>query len=1545
MKKYIFAFLLLPLLTMGQTVTENYIKTTNYNSNYLGQIPNYGPVSFGTSVFYCSGGAANGGATANVGITNNQLNIGISGSWSTACRLKLGIITPIASIPPPPDMALGPITVTGGTTTGYYAKIKDSNLFFYSPFFLTGTDTDITVPYTSSINSYTALGDVFTCSDGVTTGSGMAISFINIANNKVNLKLKGNWGNLCNLQSNFTKLLVFTPAATITYLDLGIIKSDSGEDTAYSAKIVNNVLTFYPNQTVPTPTASINTQFTYNFGTGTDKNETVQYIDGLGRLKQSVSVKAGGGQQDIITPVVYDDYGRQALKYQPYTDPAQTVSSFNYRDNAALTVTTIPAAYIAKFPNDISSATTSNNPYSETSFEPSPLSRVKKQGAPGTDWKIAGSGNDHAIKNDYDVNTSNEVRNFVLTSNWDSTLGYFTNSLALNGYYTAGQLYKTVTKDENWKDTDVNNKTTQEFKNNLGQVILKRTFNASVQYDTYYVYDNVGNLAYVIPPLVNIDTLFVQVAGAPINDTTPINYSWSSYVSTGGGGGVTISVATNSGVKQLTISFSSSFSSAILNEAYLPIPTTPCSIPDMVLGYLYDDNSYTASIVNGQLHIIKNANVQKTSLTKIITVNLSNCINTVPDSTVMNNLCYQYHYDYKSRLVEKKLPGKGWEYIVYDRMDRPVLTQNPLLKTSSKWLFSKYDTYGRVAYIGDLTLLLTTRVALQNNFNNLATGYTTLSENRTTTPFSLNGTNVYYSTLAYPASPTNIYSINYYDDYIATNGVITPPSTAFDQPVTTSTKGLATASLSRALNTTTWITNVIAYDKKARPVYNYTKDNFLLYYTTLLTKLDFTGKTTQVQTTHNKQITVAGSASWITTNFNDYFTYDNSNRLLKNTRLIDNTTEQLIAWNKYDELGQLIQKKVGGAAGTTYDATTGLQTVNYTYNIRGWLTSQSGSLANYSLYYNNLITGTGTYTSTPLYNGNIAQAMWQTTKDGINKRYYNYAYDDINRLTSANNNLIGKLGKVSSLNYNETLQYDKNGNITNLTRSGWLSTGATSATMDVLTYSYTGNRLDDVKDTGAVNDGYIDTNDVVVTDTNDYVYDTSGNLLIDTNKGIGTTTAYGITSGIIYNYLNLPTSITFTNGNNITYVYNAAGNKLQKTVAIAGATTVTEYNGGFEYQKVGTGTNNLQYFGHAEGYVTTISGVFKYVYQYKDQLGNVRLSYNDTDLNGSITPATEVISESNYYTFGLEHKGYNNTYVNIGNDIAQKYKYNGKELQDELGLNMYDYGARNYDPALGRWMNIDPLAETSRRFSPYTYALNNPVFFIDPDGMQADDIYGLNKLTGSISLIKKTDDAFDTLVNTESQSEVISDNVDKGLLSDGQNIMKDGLQTSNVKGGLQLVYDISLATHDEMGGAIYKNKGRDSFLNVLPYEHSVTTRDKNGTTMRSGFSHELKTPYFTSSDKSFSGTVAFMFHTHPGNPDYPYLGGSFPSPQDYEVASQNFFTYGVNTPQESIYRNLRYLVFGSRAETKNGVTSDLGVYQHGKGRWLSGTTIAKFLKD
>lgn len=166
------------------------------------------------------------------------------------------------------------------------------------------------------------------------------------------------------------------------------------------------------------------------------------------------------------------------------------------------------------------------------------------------------------------------------------------------------------------------------------------------------------------------------------------------------------------------------------------------------------------------------------------------------------------------------------------------------------------------------------------------------------------------------------------------------------------------------------------------------------------------------------------------------------------------------------------------------------------------------------------------------------------------------------------------------------------------------------------------------------------------------------------------------------------------------------------------------------------------FFPHEEGYVdilqTSEGRWYNYVYNYIDHLGNIRVSYAYDQKRNTL----KIIEENHYYPYGLKHKNYNSANRVFVRDestvridptlnppIKFKYKYNGMEWQDELGLNWYDYHARNYDPAIGRWMNIDPLAETSRRWSPFTYCYNNPVRYVDPDGMQAidnDDIIKVN---------------------------------------------------------------------------------------------------------------------------------------------------------------------------------------------------------------------------
>ncbi|WP_276381600.1 DUF6443 domain-containing protein [Flavobacterium sp. H4147] len=649
----------------------------------------------------------------------------------------------------------------------------------------------------------------------------------------------------------------------------------------------------------------------------------------------------------------------------------------------------------------------------------------------------------------------------------------------------------------------------------------------------------------------------------------------------------------------------------------------------------------------------------------------------IANTSTLADLCYQYKYDKQNRLIEKKLPGKEWEYIIYDKLDRPILTQDANLRAANKWLFTKYDAFNRPIYTGEyINTLQTTRAAVQTEANKT----TVLFENKQVTSLNINGTSVNYTNTAFPTANIDLFTINYYDDYanIDLDGGTSVASYGIT-PIT-NVKGLGTCLKVRILDTASWITTVNYYDTKGRIIYTYSKNNYLTATSTVKTKLDFAGKVLETTSTHKK-----GTDPVIT--IVDVYSYDHTGRLLIEKQTINNQAQETIVSNTYDNLGQLTTKGVGGK--TTQ---TRLQNVDYSYNIRGWLkninniNSMGNDLFAFQINYN-------TTTANPdnkVFNGNISQTFWKTANLDNSMKNYTYTYDKLNRLTQATDNSTLNAGR-----YNESLSYDKNGNIMSILRLGNTNATATTfGTMDNLTYTYdTGNKLTKVEDTSGSTEGFNNGSSATI----EYTYDSNGNMKTDANKKI---------TAVSYNHLNLPTSVTI-NGGTINYVYDASGIKQRKTVSTGSS---NDYAGSFVYEN-----NILKQFSQPEGYIVYNAGIYSYIYQYKDHLGNIRLSYQDKDNNGYVN-SSEIVQENNYYAFGLTQKGYNGAI----NGTDNKYKFSGKDLQDELGLNMYDYGMRNYDPALGRWMNIDPLAELSRRWSPYNYAYNNPNYFIDPDGMLVD---------------------------------------------------------------------------------------------------------------------------------------------------------------------------------------------------------------------------------
>jgi RHS repeat-associated protein len=992
----------------------------------------------------------------------------------------------------------------------------------------------------------------------------------------------------------------------------------------------------------------------------TKVSSQIHYADGLGRPLQTVNYKASPNGKDMVQPVVYDNFGRETIKYEPYTSGE---GNGNYKDDPTGQKNGYAGSAHYSFYNSVNDKVENDDkPYAVTVYEKSPLSRVLKQGAPGVSWQPDGNAmslNDNTVKYRYEFNTAsevllwsyNEVTHCVNAKKTDNTLEYFAiNTLTVQ---------KTYNEDKKLSIT---------YADREGRTLLKRVqagtaetpVNDQNYASTYYIYDDFNNLRVVLPP-----------------------------------------------------------------EAVARLSTEYHTVLD------------------------------------------------VDQEGFLKRWAYRYKFDNRQRMTEKQVPGAAPVYMVYDKRDRLVLTQDGEQRKKipkREWTFTKYDAFNNPVLTGiyqdNGSHNQGTMQAEVDNFYGGNAGNKLYEERLPSGQTGLHG----YTNRSFPTSvvENDFLTVSYYNDYGAISGIgvfeyMPLLSNGAYNPYV---RGMITVVKNKVLGQNQWLYSANYYDATHRLIQNITQH--ISGTNRITNEYDFTGKIVRTQTRHfskdyniiytdrnvydaagrikatynkfesfSSRKTNKTPIEWYQGNWPNYIDLSNSNMLTKrgggdgwntiisgvlfpsyegatgftitqtnvklkygvagasygemdcgwyvngdrleiekngesianlgsysigdeltveygsevyfkkngqlvfttpldfeywdglypagaiytpgasivNSAIIFEEFETLPGMNQevqiasydYNELGQLVTKKLH----STNNGSTFKQHVDFRYNIRGWLnrinnadlnTSDGGPKDYFGLEfgYNNSL-GIGEFT--PQYNGNISATKWSANLglalSYINEpteRAYKFTYDPMNRLREAN--YASKVGSwSSSLAYKEAMDYDLNGNILSLYRNN-----GKSAPMDWLKFNYgdgtnRSNQLKSVTDYGILTKGFRDGN----TSGDDYTYDGNGNLVQDKNKGIGE---------IKYNSLNVTEQIDKSTGEKIKYIYDADGIKLAEEIYSAGAQTPVkriDYVGPLVYEN-----DTLKFIVHEEGKVIIPKGSSEgpeYQYQIKDHLGNVRLTF------------------------------------------------------------------------------------------------------------------------------------------------------------------------------------------------------------------------------------------------------------------------------------------------------------------------------------------------
>ena len=813
-------------------------------------------------------------------------------------------------------------------------------------------------------------------------------------------------------------------------------------------------------------------------GTNAAVRQSTDYVDGLGRPLQHVQKAFSPGGFDMVTPMYYDEFGRESLKYLPY-QATTADGNFKYAP-----FTDQNNFYQNTYPVSHPSLTGEQVYYSKIDYELSPLNRVLKTSAPGNSW----AGNNMGVGVAYETNGSSEVVNW----NIDLQAG---SAPVSAGFYSAGVLYRTITTDENGKRL-------VEYKNKEGQVILKKVevsggavTTHSGWLCTYYIYDVIGNLRFVIQPR---GSELLEGAGWTFNVS-----NWST-------------------------------------------------------------------------------------------------------SDIAKEFCFIYEYDGRNRMVVKRVPGADEMYMVYDARNRLVLTQDGKMRQSSpsQWLVTQYDDLNRP-----------TRTLLWNNSSSQASHQVAA-----------------WSSIAYPdlsGGGAELLTATHYDNYDwvagdgggltatfdageVTAGFRTPSdiTAPYARTIAASgnVKGMVTGTQIRILGTANYTRSINFYDDRGRLVQ--TKSLNITGGTDVITtQYSFDGKILGTKMHHRALNMTPGEVTTVTMN-----DYDEAGRLTDVKKQVDGGAQVVVAHNAYDELGQLKTKQLGQQKPGGVYSNNPIETIDYEYNIRGWITGINKAYAANPTgghYFGERLSYDHGFSESQL-NGNIAGITWASANDQ-QSRAYGYAYDPAGRLLRADftennsgawNTLLGRDFSTKMGNgVAPSSAYDANGNILKMVH--YVAPGTI---IDDLSYNYSqvklGNKLWSVTDSQNNSNSMLgDFKEITSGEAQDYDYDANGNLTIDGNKGI---------SSIAYNHLNLPSVISVTGKGTISYTYDATGIKLQKTVIDAtnsNTTTITTYINGFEYEN-----SELKQFGHEEGRVRRKpDGSYVYDYFMKDHLGSVRVTLTEEE--------------------------------------------------------------------------------------------------------------------------------------------------------------------------------------------------------------------------------------------------------------------------------------------------------------------------------------------